>query len=212
SQPAAHRADPDGPHPIGVRAATSIEKVRRGGARSNIRATSIGDIRRKAAFTERGPKSYGLSATAAARAKTRRELEDMNAAKLGVFGLLASAAALYGFTGDTSPSKAPAASAQVNDFLLVDQNFEAHQLYRLADAKAVVLVTQANGDSVIRGLAPQLKALKAKYGPQGVEFFLLNSKYKFETVKPEAEKAGYDWPVLIDDNQIIGESLGVTRS
>jgi hypothetical protein len=141
----------------------------------------------------------------------------MNAAKLGVFGLLASAAALYGFTGDTSQTKADqpaaaAAKAGVNDFLLVDQNFEAHQLYRLADAKAVVLVTQANGDAVIRGLASQLKALKAKYGPQGVEFFLLNSKDKFESVKPEADKAGYDWPVLIDDNQIIGESLGVTRS
>jgi len=137
----------------------------------------------------------------------------MNVAKLGVFGLLASAAALYGFTGDTA-QKAPAAavSAPVNNFLLVDQNFEAHELYRLSDAKAVVIVTQANGDAVIRGLAPQLKALKAKYGPQGVEFFLLNSKDKFDTVKPEADKAGYDWPVLIDDNQIIGESLGVTKT
>jgi hypothetical protein len=139
----------------------------------------------------------------------------MNAAKLGVFGLLASAAALYGFTGDTSPkaqAPAQAASAAVNNFLLVDQNFEAHELYRMGDAKAVVLVSQANGDAVIRGLAPQLKALKAKYGPQGVEFYLLNSKDKFETVKPEADKVGYDMPVLIDDNQIIGASLGVTRS
>jgi mono/diheme cytochrome c family protein len=137
----------------------------------------------------------------------------MNAAKLGVFGLLASAAALCGFTGDTAQPKAQAAvSAPVNNFLLVDQNFEAHELYRFGDAKAVVLVSQANGDATIRGLAPQLKALKAKYGPQGVEFFLLNSKDKFETVKPEADKVGYDWPVLIDDNQIIGGSLGVSRS
>ncbi len=138
----------------------------------------------------------------------------MSAAKLGVFGLLASAAALCGFTGDTTPSKAPAAavSGPVNNFLLVDQNFEAHELYRMADSKAVVLITQANGDATIRGLAPELKALKAKYGPQGVEFYLLNSHDKFDSVKPEADKVGYDMPVLIDDNQIISGSLGVTRS
>ena len=139
----------------------------------------------------------------------------MNAAKLGILGLLASAAALYGFTGDTSATKAAAPAAAglaVNNFMLVDQNLEAHELYRLGDAKAVVIVTQANGDGVVRGLAPALKKLKADYGPKGVEFFMLNSKDSLETIKTEAAKAGYDWPVLVDDKQIIGESLGVTRS
>ena len=59
--------------------------------------------------------------------------------------------------------------------MLVDPDLEAHELYRMADAKAVVLVTQSNGDAVMRGQAPALKALKAAYAAKGVEFMMLNS-------------------------------------
>src|SRR6185437_15927699 len=106
------------------------------------------------------------------------------------------------------------APMRVTNFLLVDQNLEAHELYRLADAPAVVLVTQANGDGVIRGLAPQLNKLAADYGARGVEFMMLNpsAKDSMEAIQAEAVKAGYMIPVLMDSNQIIGESLGVTRS
>jgi hypothetical protein len=146
----------------------------------------------------------------------------MNGAKLGVLALLASAAALYGFTSDTSASSATAhasgvaatAAAKVDNFMLVDADMEAHELYRLADAKAVVIVTQSNGDAVVRGLAPTLKSLKAAYGAKGVEFVMLNSSLKDtrEAIQAEAAKAGFDTPILMDSNQLVGESLGVTRS
>ncbi|THD58025.1 MAG: hypothetical protein E8A49_20325, partial [Phenylobacterium sp.] len=45
---------------------------------------------------------------------------------------------------------AATASARVDNFLLVDQNLEAHELYRLGDAPAIVLVTQQNGDAVMQ--------------------------------------------------------------
>ena len=91
----------------------------------------------------------------------------MNGARLGVLALLASTAAVVGCSSDaTSPNAlthgagvaatAAAAPASVDNFMLVDQNMEAHELYRLADAKAVVIVTQANGDAVMRGLSPAL--------------------------------------------------------
>jgi mono/diheme cytochrome c family protein len=147
----------------------------------------------------------------------------MNSAKIGV--LLASAAILAACTSDgAAPSvmgsasaasaTAPMAPATVDNFMLVDQDLEAHELYRLADAKAVVLVTQANGDAVMRGLAPALKALKASYGGKGVEFRMLNSSLKDsrEAVIAEAKSAGYDAPILLDVNQLVGEQLGVTRS
>ena len=145
----------------------------------------------------------------------------MNGAKLGVLALLASAAAIYGFTGDTATNAtahaAPAsasATARVDNFMLVDADMEAHELYRLADAKAVVIVTQANGDAVTRALAPNLKALKAAYAAKGVEFMMLNSNLKDsrEAIQAEAQKAGYDTPILMDSYQLVGESLGVTRS
>ena len=146
----------------------------------------------------------------------------MNSAKLGVLALLASAAALYGFTSDTTASNASAhssgasatAAAKIDNFMLVDADMEAHELYRLADAKAVVIVTQANGDAVVRSLAPALKSLKAAYGAKGVEFVMLNSSLKDsrEAILAEAAKAGFDTPILMDANQLVGESLGVTRS
>jgi hypothetical protein len=150
----------------------------------------------------------------------------MNGAKLGVLALLASAAALYGFTSDTGASNgassatahatgaAASAPAKVDNFMLVDADMEAHELYRLADAKAVVIVTQSNGDAVVRGQAPALKALKAAYTAKGVEFMMLNSSLKDsrEAIQAEAAKAGFDTPILMDSNQLVGESLGVTRS
>jgi len=145
----------------------------------------------------------------------------MNGAKLGVLALLASAAAIYGFTGDAATNAtahaAPAsatANARVDNFMLVDADMEAHELYRLADAKAVVIVTQANGDAVTRALAPNLKALKAAYAAKGVEFMMLNSNLKDsrEAIQAEAQKAGFNTPILMDSYQLVGESLGVTRS
>ena len=148
----------------------------------------------------------------------------MNGAKLSVLALLASAAAVYGCASNKTPSNALTHSAsasatapmaaRVDNFMLVDADMEAHELYRLADAKAVVIVTQSNGDAVTRSLAPNLKALKSAYASKGVEFMMLNSNLKDtrETILAEAQKAGYDTPILMDSYQLVGESLGVTRS
>ncbi|HZZ34279.1 MAG TPA: hypothetical protein VFE03_01045 [Caulobacteraceae bacterium] len=149
----------------------------------------------------------------------------MNKVRFSVLGLLASTALVSGCASDsTAPPHAMAQGSAVNaaattpatvdNFMLVDANLEAHELYRLTDAPAVVLITQANGDAVLRGLAPQLKALSATYGAKGVEFMMLNSSLKDgrEAVLAEADKAGYGLPILIDANQLIGEGLGVTRS
>ena len=109
---------------------------------------------------------------------------------------------------------AATAPMRVSNFLLVDQNLEAHELYRLADAPAVVIVTQANGDAVTQKLAPELNRLAADYGKKGVEFMMMNSSLKdsMEAIQAEATKVGYKIPVMMDSNQIIGESLGVSRS
>ena len=135
---------------------------------------------------------------------------------LGGVALLAGCAA-----NDRAPSALASAAPvsatapmRVSNFLLVDQNLEAHELYRLADAPAVVIVTQANGDAVVQKLAPELNKLAADYGKKGVEFMMLNSSLKdgMDAIQAEATKAGYKVPVLMDSNQIIGESLGVNRS
>ncbi len=141
-------------------------------------------------------------------------------AKLGVFGAAVSALLVYGFS--SSPASAPqaatnasaTAAAPIGNFLLVDANFEAHELYRRAEDKAVVLVTQSNGDAVLRGQAAAVKALNTAYAGKGVEVWMINSNLKDtrEAILAEAAKAGYDAPIMMDSYQLVGESLGVTRS
>ena len=135
---------------------------------------------------------------------------------LGSAALLASCAAndrAANALNAASPTAATA-SARIDNFLLVDQNLEAHELYRLADAPAVVLVTQQNGDAAIQHQAAALNKIADTYGAKRVEFMMLNSSLKdsMEAIQAEATKVGYKIPVLMDDKQIIGESLGVTRS
>ncbi|WP_293904546.1 redoxin domain-containing protein [Phenylobacterium sp.] len=148
----------------------------------------------------------------------------MTTARLSVLALLASTALVAGCASDTGAPQAMGKASAVNasatmranvdNFMLVDANLEAHELYRLSDAPAVVIVTQANGDAVLQGEAPALKTLAARYGAKGVEFMMMNSSLKDsrEAIQAEARKAGYDLPILMDAYQIVGESLGVTRS
>ena len=109
---------------------------------------------------------------------------------------------------------AAAAPLSVDNFQLADQNFLGHRLYRLADAKAVVLITYASGDAAVRRDAPAWMGLKAAYAPKGVEFLALASKLgeTRERVIPDAKAAGLEMPILFDYQQLVGEQLAVTRA
>lgn len=90
----------------------------------------------------------------------------------------------------------------------------AHEIYRLADAKAVVIVTQGNGCPIVRNNAGGYKAFVDAYKGKGVEFLMLNSNIQdtHEAVKAEANEYGYSMPILMDTNQLVGEQLGVERT
>jgi hypothetical protein len=103
---------------------------------------------------------------------------------------------------------------KIDNFMLPDENLMGHELYRLADAKAIVLVTQGNGCPISRNLAPLVRELKAKYAGKGVEFMYLNSNLQDsrEAVREEAKEFNFGIPVLMDANQLVGEQLGVSRT
>jgi mono/diheme cytochrome c family protein len=113
-----------------------------------------------------------------------------------------------------TPDAAAATALTVDNFQLADQNFLGRQLYRLADAKAVVLITYASGDASVRKDAPAWMALQAAYAGKGVEFLALASRLgeTRERVIPEARAAGLEMPILFDYQQLVGEQLGVTRA
>ena len=130
---------------------------------------------------------------------------------VAALGLSAMATVAWNPAQADAPSAAP---QMVDDFRLPDQNLLGRQLYRLADAKAVVLITYASGDAAIRADAKIYAALQDAYKARGVEFMMLASKIGEvrPTVIADAKSAGIDMPILFDYQQIIGESLGVTRA
>jgi peroxiredoxin len=146
----------------------------------------------------------------------------MMSARLGVFGAAASALLVYGFSSSpaTNASQAaqPAAATaaqRIDNFMLVDaQKLEAHELYRMGDDKAIVLVTTGVGCPIARAMTPALKALRDKYAAQGVEVMLVDSNLQDsrEAIAAEAKESGIDIPILMDSNQLVGEALGVTRT
>jgi peroxiredoxin len=123
-----------------------------------------------------------------------------------------------GLSGATSNAvKAPAevtSPVKADDFRLTDQNLHSHQLSQLGDASAVVLITQQNSCPVSRNTAAAVKALQDEYSAKGVEIFMLNStpSDKREEIVAEAKDYGYNLPILMDTNQLVGEQLGVTRT
>jgi thiol-disulfide isomerase/thioredoxin len=152
----------------------------------------------------------------------------MTKARISVLGLLASAGMLYGCATDDQAASAltnaanvatvetatAATPAIVDNFMLPDETLMGHELYRLADAKAVVIITQANGCPISRSLAPSVRELKAKFEGRGVEFLMLNSALQDsrEAILKEATEYNFGIPVLLDSNQLVGEQLGVTRT
>ena len=100
------------------------------------------------------------------------------------------------------------------NFRLIDQNGESHELYYHKDADAVVIMTAGNGCPIVRGAVPDLKKIREDYADKDVVFYLLNSNLHDtrEDIKAEAEEFGYDFDILKDENQLVGEQLNFDRT
>ena len=135
------------------------------------------------------------------------------AAVIGAFGVAGAIT-----TAGASPAVAAAdpvmGPTKVDNFSLADQNFENQELYRLKDAKAVVIITYGNGCPIVRNNAKAYMDLKNAYAAKGVEFLMLDSspQDQRQQVKLETKEFGIDMPVMMDTNQLVGEQLGVTRT
>jgi peroxiredoxin len=102
----------------------------------------------------------------------------------------------------------------VDNFRLTDQNGQSHELYYLSDMKAVVLMAEGTGCSSSRSAAQSLTAMRTKYQGQGVEVLAIDSNLKDtpDAIAKESKVAGISIPILSDELQLIGESLGFTRN
>jgi peroxiredoxin/mono/diheme cytochrome c family protein len=103
---------------------------------------------------------------------------------------------------------------RVDNFMLLDHNGEAHELHYLSDKAAVVLMVQGNGCPIVRNQLPRLAEIRDRFAEEGVAFLLINSNLQDnrQTIAKEAAEFGIDFPILIDDAQLIGESMEFERT
>jgi len=106
------------------------------------------------------------------------------------------------------------AAPRVDNFRLLDQDLQSHELYYHSDAKAVVFMVQSNGCPIARNLLSDYRALRDRYEPRGVHFAMINASLQDsrEAIRKEAEEFGIDVPILVDETQLIGEALELDRS
>ncbi len=106
------------------------------------------------------------------------------------------------------------AAMKVADFKLADQYGKQHRLYDLAGKKAVVLIMQGNGCPIVQKLTPAINEISTQYGPKNIEFLMLNSNLADtpKAILDETNNFGLKVPVLKDEGQKLGISLGVERT
>lgn len=102
------------------------------------------------------------------------------------------------------------AGERVGDFALIDHNGYQHHMSWYDDQDAVVILPQAVGATDQASLTA-LQALYNQYADRGVVFFLINPGLQTDRQAVSDAVTGMPLPVLMDDAQVVSESLGLTR-
>ena len=105
-------------------------------------------------------------------------------------------------------------ASRVDNFALLDHRGEAHELYYHSDAAAVVLIVQGNGCPIVRNALADYRALGEAYAERGVRFLMINSNLQDnrQSIAAEAQEWNIPFPILVDETQLIGEALNLTRT
>ena len=103
---------------------------------------------------------------------------------------------------------------RIGDFALLDSDGAFHQLSRYRNREALVLMSFDNRCASIDTAIGQLKSLQRDWSDQGVAFGLIDSSGEADIQSIRATKArhGLDLPLLIDNCQLVTETLRLTRA
>jgi hypothetical protein len=106
------------------------------------------------------------------------------------------------------------ANQKVENFRLNDQLGNSHELFYYSDHEALVFLVQGNGCPIARNASVRFHELEEMYSGKKVKFFMLNSNLQDSKTSILEEAGSYDYklPILMDDTQLIGEALEITRT
>ncbi|RYF98433.1 MAG: redoxin domain-containing protein, partial [Caulobacteraceae bacterium] len=113
---------------------------------------------------------------------------------------------------------APAAAAaytgkHVDNFQLTDHTLMAYDLYYYKYTPAVVIMSRTNNSAYSKTATDALQQVAASYKDKGVLFLMLDSNKADSraAIAAEAAKQGVTLPILVDEEQLVGEQLGVKQ-
>jgi hypothetical protein len=103
---------------------------------------------------------------------------------------------------------------QVDNFVLLDEAGDAHELYYHQGAKAIVLMSHSSQCDQAPEAVTAFNQLQASLADKGVVFFLVNSVPEDDRSSTQAAKRQMkiQAPILNDETQLIGESLDFSTS
>lgn len=124
-----------------------------------------------------------------------------------ITAFLAATFMAAGVSADSNPSR-------VGDFALIDHQGEFHQLSRYGYKKALVIFSQANSCSATDSAVANLRELRSEWQDKDVAFMMMNSstKDKLKSIRKTADKKGLDFPILLDESQLVAETLNITKA
>ncbi len=103
-------------------------------------------------------------------------------------------------------------STRIDDFALIDHQGGFHKLSQYGNRDAVVIFIQANGCELSHTALASLSDLEKSVSENSVQFLMLNASDTRDDIKIEAEQYQIPFPILVDEAQLVAESLSVKTS
>ena len=102
----------------------------------------------------------------------------------------------------------------VGDFGLIDHQGVQHQLSRLGNNKAVVIISQANTCQENINQLPKYKLMRTLWEKKGVAFLMLNADNKdnLDSMRRTASVYDIDFPIMKDETQLVAENLNISKA
>lgn len=104
------------------------------------------------------------------------------------------------------------AADRVDNFGLIDASGSFHQLSKYGYQNALVIVAQANGCAANHDQNAKYRLLQTNWEERGVSFLMVNSSDTRDAVLREAEIFDYNWPIMMDESQLVAEALGLSKA
>jgi mono/diheme cytochrome c family protein len=103
---------------------------------------------------------------------------------------------------------------RIGDFGLLDSDGDFHQLSRYRNLEAVVLMSFDNSCAATSTSIASLEAAQAEWAEQGIGFALINASNVSDValVREAKLERGADLPILLDDGQLVSETLQLTKA